>query len=345
MNYQIQTDVSLKPYNTFAIDVKARMFVRVKDLSALREILKDPRIHGQEILILGGGSNLLLTRDVEGVVLHIDFGEITLLEDNESYVIVKAGSGVNWHEFVLYTVERGWGGLENLSFIPGDVGGAPVQNIGAYGVEIKETLMEVEAVKIDTGEVKVFTNAECKFDYRDSIFKHEAKGKYIIISSTFKLQKPPHVLNTSYGAVEEELVKTGKSKEDWTIQDVSDVVTHIRRTKLPDPAEIGTAGSFFKNPIVSRMILEKLQNSYPDIPFFEVDETYVKIPAGWLIDKAGWKGWHDEKERYGVHKLHALVLVNYKDATGKEILQLAKDIQEDIEQKFGIRIEPEVNVY
>lgn len=345
MNQQLQTDVSLKPYNTFAIDVKASYLVEVNSEAELKDVLKLPNIKQHEKLFLGGGSNILLTRDVKGVVIHLNLKGVEVIEETSEFVELAVAAGENWHQLVMYCVEQGWGGVENLAFIPGSVGATPVQNIGAYGVEVKQTITKVEALDANSLEAKTFTNAECHFGYRDSIFKREAKGKYIITRVYFRLQKAPHQLNTSYGAIEELLKQTGKAEADWTIKDVCAAVIQIRKTKLPDPAVVGTAGSFFKNPIVVAEKLAELQKTYPNIPFYNEAGGLIKIPAGWLIDTAGWKGWTDETGRYGVHKDHALVLVNYQAGTGAEIWQLAQRIQADINTKFGIAIEPEVNVY
>ena len=336
---QIQSKVSLKPFNTFGVDVTARKFVEVNQLEELRQILKNT--YASEIFILGGGSNMLLTKDVEEMVIHVNLKGKEVVEERPEEVIVKAMAGENWHEFVLYCIERNFGGLENLSLIPGNVGTTPIQNIGAYGVEIKDSFKSCTALNLQTLELKTFSKEECEFGYRDSIFKNAAKGKYIIISVSFRLSRNNHILNTSYGSIDTFLEEQGIKNPG--IKEVSDAVIKIRQSKLPDPKELGNSGSFFKNPVVPKQVLEELQKSYPEIPFYVLDEERVKIPAGWLIDHAGLKGYREGDA--GVHTKQALVLVNYGNATGKEILALAKKIQKKIFDMFGIEITPEVNIY
>lgn len=335
----IQSNISLKPYNTFGIDVTARRFVEVNQLEELRQILKNT--YASEIFILGGGSNMLLTKDVEEIVIHVNLKGKEVVEETSEEVVVKVMAGENWHEFVLFCIERNFGGLENLSLIPGNVGTTPIQNIGAYGVEIKDSFVSCTALDLQTLELKTFSKEECEFGYRDSIFKNKAKGKYIIINVSFRLSRKNHRLNTSYGSIDTFLEEKGIKEPN--IKDVSEAVISIRQSKLPDPKELGNSGSFFKNPVVPKSVLEELQKRYPEMPFYVLDEEHVKIPAGWLIDRAGLKGYREGDA--GVHKRQALVLVNYGNATGKEILALSGKIQKKIYEMFSIEITPEVNIY
>lgn len=335
---EIQNNFSLKPYNTFGIDAKARQFVAVQSVEELRAVLAH---HADEKkFILGGGSNMLLTRDVDALVIHVDLkGKKVLFQDDDS-VLVEAQAGENWHEFVLWTIGQDFGGLENMSLIPGNVGTTPIQNIGAYGTEIKDTFVSCQAMEIKTQQLRTFTREECRFGYRESIFKQELKDQYIITSVVFKLTKSIHKINTGYGDIMAELSRLGIGKPG--LKDVSNAVIAIRQSKLPDPKELGNSGSFFKNPIISKADFEKVQAKFPDIKFFPVSETEIKVPAGWLIEQAGFKG-----QRFGnagVHKNQALVLVNYGGATGQEILNVSKEVQRAVLEKFGIAIEAEVNV-
>ncbi|MGB1308770.1 MAG: UDP-N-acetylmuramate dehydrogenase [Oceanihabitans sp.] len=334
---QIKHNISLKKYNTFGIDVSAKHFASVGTLKDLKHILL------QEFpnkLILGGGSNMLLTKNVDALVIHLNLKGIQIVSEKESHVLVKAEAGENWHEFVLWCINNNFGGLENMSLIPGNVGTAPIQNIGAYGVELKDSFVACEALEIKTLKTKTFSNAECNFGYRNSVFKQEFKGQYIITNVTFKLSKQNHNLRTNYGAIQEELDKNNISKP--SIKDISNAVIAIRQSKLPDPKEIGNSGSFFKNPIVEKEIFQALQLNFPNIPNYPVSENTVKIPAGWLIEKAGFKG--KRFGNYGVHKKQALVLVNYNDAKGSDILKLSQIIQDTVKRIFNIAIETEVNI-
>ena len=333
---QIQTDFSLKNYNTFGIEAKAKQFVSVSSIAELKEIL----VQNNPIFILGGGSNMLLTQDIQKLVLHVNLKGIEIVETNEDFAIVKAQAGENWHEFVLYCIEQNLGGIENLSLIPGNVGTTPIQNIGAYGVEIKDTMLSCEALNLKTLEIETFTNADCQFEYRESIFKKELKNQYIITSVSFKLSTKKHKVSTTYGVIGAELQKN--NIENPTLKDISNAVIAIRQSKLPDPKELGNSGSFFKNPIISKEAYENAKALHPEMPHYVVSETEVKVPAGWLIEQAGFKG-----KRFGdagVHKNQALVLVNYGAATGAEIVALSKNIQKTILEKFGIAIEAEVNI-
>lgn len=333
---EIQTNFSLKNYNTFGISAFAKSFISVTSEDELKTVLQQQ----QDIFILGGGSNMLLTKDIEKTVVHLNLKGIAVTKETEDYVWVTAQAGENWHEFVLWCLERNFGGLENLSLIPGNVGTTPIQNIGAYGVEIKDTMVSCEAISIKTQEKHIFTNTECAFEYRESIFKKELKNQYIITAVTFQLTKKNHQLKTSYGAIEAELQQ--KNISNPTIQDVSRAVIAIRQSKLPDPKELGNSGSFFKNPIIPRATYEKALQNFPEMPHYKVSEESVKVPAGWLIEQAGFKG-----KRFGdagIHKNQALVLVNYGNATGAEIEAVARDIQKTVLEKFGIAIEAEVNI-
>jgi UDP-N-acetylmuramate dehydrogenase len=333
----IQKDISLLPYNSFHLDVKADEFIPVQSADELQEILNRGI---KPALILGGGSNLLLTKDVRGLVLKIEIGGIDEVKEDHLHIYVRVGAGENWHSFVQYSMKKDWGGLENLSLIPGNVGTAPIQNIGAYGVELKDVFFELEAYDRKEQKVFAFGVNDCRFGYRDSIFKSIEKGRYIILNVTFILNKNP-VLHTSYGAIREELKKSGIHSP--TIQDVSQAVIKIRQSKLPDPNEIGNAGSFFKNPVVDQATFLFLSDKYPDMPSYPHEDQSVKLAAGWLIEQCGWKGYR--KGDAGVHKNQALVLVNYGHATGAEILALSEKIQASVLKKFGVELEPEVNIY
>jgi len=334
----IEQHKSLLPYNSFHIEVMADQFVSVSDADQLKEALqKDP---GNSASILGGGSNILFTKNVKGLVLKPDIRGIDLIKENESHVYVRAGAGENWHSFVLYTIGRNWGGLENLSLIPGNVGAAPIQNIGAYGVELKDSFYELEAYDRKHQKVYTFGLNDCSFGYRNSFFKSAGRSRYIILNVTFILNKTP-VLNTSYGAIQEELKQM--DIRNPSVRSVSQAVINIRRSKLPDPAEIGNAGSFFKNPVVDHSLFSSLSETYPDLPAYPHEEKSVKLAAGWLIEQCGWKGYR--KGDAGVHQRQALVLVNYGKASGKEILEIADAVAASVKKRFGISLEREVNVW
>jgi UDP-N-acetylmuramate dehydrogenase len=335
---QIRTDFSLKNYNTFGIEAKATQFVAVHNLEELRTVLAENK--SQKKFILGGGSNMLITKDIDALVIHIDFKGKKIIQENDDVVWVECQAGENWHEFVLWTIDNNFGGLENMSLIPGNVGTTPVQNIGAYGTEIKDTLTFCHAMTIENQDMETFTKNACHFGYRESVFKNEAKDQYIITSVVFELTKRNHRINTSYGDITAELDK--KNITNPTLKDVSDAVIAIRKSKLPDPKELGNSGSFFKNPILLKTDFEKIHQQFPEMKYYEVSDTEVKVPAGWLIEQAGFKG-----KRFGdagIHKNQALVLVNYGKATGQEILTVSETIQETIFNTFGIHIEAEVNV-
>ena len=335
---EILTDFSLKNYNTFGIEAKAKQFVAVHEIADLKTVLEQNK--SQKKFILGGGSNMLLTKDIEALVIHIDLKGKKIKQENDDFVWVESQARENWHEFVLWTINQDFGGLENMSLIPGNVGTTPVQNIGAYGTEIKDTFVSCEAMAIKNQEIRTFSKEECHFGYRESIFKNDVKDQYIITAVVFKLTKRNHKINTSYGDISGELLKNNITNP--TLKDVSNAVIAIRKSKLHDPAELGNSGSFFKNPIVLKSDFEKIHRQFPEMRYFDISETEVKVPAGWLIEQAGFKG-----KRFGdagIHKNQALVLVNYGKATGQEILNVSKEIQATVFQKFGIHIEAEVNV-
>ena len=332
----IQINKNLKEYNTFGISVKAEMFAVFSSIEELKQILSFR--NDKKLLVLGGGSNLLLTKDFDGLVIKNEIKRFEVIEETASEVIVESGAGENWHEFVLNCIDKGFGGIENLSLIPGSVGASPMQNIGAYGVEIKDVFESLSAYHIASGEIHYFDKTKCEFGYRESIFKNKVKGEYIILTVTFRLTKNP-TINSSYGAINEQLKVMGI--ENPTIQELSAAVIAIRQSKLPDPKIIGNAGSFFKNPTVEIALLEQIQNNYPDIPNYPA-ENGRKLAAGWLIEKAGWKG--RTFDNYGVHKLQALVLVNYGNCTGQEIFDLSSQIIQDVFDKFGVLLEREVNI-
>ena len=339
----IQQNISLKPYNTFGIDVSASRFVSVDNLDKLQKILTQEK----DVFLLSGGSNMLLTKDIEKLVIHINIKGISIHYENESEVELSVNAGEDWHEFVMWCISQNYGGIENLSLIPGNVGTSPIQNIGAYGVEVKDVITRVEGIDLNSAKKIQFSNKECDFGYRNSIFKNELKEKIVITSVRFKLTKKNHHLNTNYGAIEKELAIRKISNP--TIRDISDIVINIRQAKLPDPKKIGNSGSFFKNPIISLKQFKKLQEKYPNIPFYKIpsskkeDAAYnYKIPAGWLIETAGFKG-----KRYGdcgIHENQALVLVNFDKASGTDIYMLAKKIQETILSIFEITLDIEVNI-
>jgi UDP-N-acetylmuramate dehydrogenase len=335
----IQQNISLQPLNTFGINAKAKEFVDIHSKEELQVLCSNFNLADRNILILGGGSNMLLTQDVDGMVIKISIKGIEVVTETDEHVWVKANAGEVWHDLVLWSIDKGYGGLENLSLIPGCVGASPMQNIGAYGVEIKHVFDQLEAVTLDGGELKIFHSAECKFGYRESIFKQEAKGKYAIVSVTFKLNKKPQV-NTTYGAIQQTLEQNQITQP--TIKQVSDAVIAIRSSKLPNPKVLGNAGSFFKNPEIASEQYQELKLKFPEIVGYPATNGNVKVAAGWLIEQCGWKG--KRVGNTGSHKDQALVLVNYGGATGHEIWQLAMDIQHSVQQKFGVTIIPEVNV-
>jgi len=330
--FEIKEDFSLKNYNTFGIDVKTKYFIEYSSVNELSNFLETYRKDGLPLMFIGGGSNVLFTKDFEGYILHPRIiGTEILNEDNEK-VYVRVGAGEDWDEFVAFCVENNWSGIENLSLIPGNVGTCPLQNIGAYGVEVKDVITEVETIEIDTLKKAILTNEECQFGYRDSIFKRKLKGKHIINYVTFCLSKE-QVFKLDYGNLKDEL----KKYDQLNLHNIRQAVIDIRASKLPNPEEIGNAGSFFKNPVVDASIVENLKKNYPEIPYYTQEENHVKIPAGWLIEQAGWKG--KKTGNVGVHEKQALVLVNHGGATGMELVNLAQEIQKSVKDKFGIDIE------
>lgn len=330
-------NTDIQPFNTFNLSAIVDQLI---SLESIEDILNNFDFPLKNIKILGGGSNILLTQPLNTTVLKVEIKGIKIVENNENEVIVKVASGEVWHQFVLWALDHNYYGIENLSLIPGTVGASPIQNIGAYGVEIKDVIEKVEALNLETGKINSFNNEECQFGYRDSIFKSKYKDLYLITNVYFKLQKQPN-LKIGYGDVQQLLEK--KEIFHPTPKGVSNVIISIRQSKLPDPKEIGNAGSFFKNPVITKTLFQNIVSNYSDAPSYPIDNEHVKIPAGWLIEKCGWKGYR--YNNYGVHPKQALVLVNYGGASGKEILDLAKNIQNDIHQKMGIWLDMEVNVW
>lgn len=337
---QIQEHYSLKKQNTFGIESSARYYVQVHSVEELKEILSDSKFKNLSKLILGGGSNILFTKNFEGLVIQNQLSGIELINEDQNNYFVKAAAGVVWHTFVQYCIEKNYAGLENLSLIPGCVGAAPMQNIGAYGVEMKDCFYSLEALNMQSLEVEIFNKEQCKFGYRESVFKNELKGKYIILSVTFQLNKKPN-FQTQYGAIAKELEMMGV--QDLSIAAISQAVINIRRSKLPDPSELGNAGSFFKNPEIDAQTYQHLLKSYPEIVAYSLENGNFKLAAGWLIEKAGWKG--KRVNNCGVHTLQALVLVNYSNASGEEIYSLSEAIINDVFNKFGVHLQREVNIF
>lgn len=336
----MQENISLKPYNTFGVDVSARYFAEVKTLEELLEALQYLKAQKLPLLLLGGGSNLLLTKDFDGLVIQLNLKGISEEVISENEVLVTSKAGENWHEFVQFCLNRNYGGLENLSLIPGNVGTSPMQNIGAYGAEIKDTFVSCKVLNLETLEVEEFDQQKCNFGYRESIFKREGKGKYVILDVTFKLTTKNHSIKTDYGAIQSELQNLGIANP--TIQDISKAVINIRQSKLPDPKIIGNAGSFFKNPTIPLSQFENLKLKFENIPGYPNGE-FVKVPAGWLIEQCGWKG--KQIGNVASHKLQSLVLINATgNASGKEIFDFSTMIIDSVKEKFGIELEREVNI-
>lgn len=333
-----ESNFDLRSLNTFGIGVSARYFAYFSSETELTEILSDNPGDLESTMILGGGSNVLFTRDYNGLIMANRISGLKVKEEDENSVVLEIGAGEVWHDVVMHCVQKGWGGIENLSLIPGLAGAAPMQNIGAYGVELKDVFVKLEAVHLQSGEVHSFTADECHFGYRESVFKRDLKGEYCISRISLKLSKQ-HQLNTSYGAIEQELMTLGVDSP--TIQDVSKAVINIRQSKLPDPSQIGNAGSFFKNPVVSQELAEKLKSQHDSMPSYPAPGG-VKLAAGWLIEQAGWKGF--SQGDFGVHDKQALVLVNRGNASGSDIYDLSQRILDDVEERFGVRLEREVNI-
>lgn len=336
----IQNQVDLQPYNTFGIRAFAKHFTSVNSQKETIALFSHDIFKKEKHVFLGGGSNILLTKDFDGLVVKIDLKGISTAREDDDYITLKVGAGEVWNDFVMYCVDRNLGGIENLSLIPGTVGAAPMQNIGAYGVEVKNIIESVEAIEIASGSLKHFSNADCKFGYRESIFKQELKGKYVISSVTLTLSKKNHKYVISYGAIGETLKQQGI--DNVSIKAISDAVVNIRRSKLPDPKVIGNAGSFFKNPSIQAELYDFIKKDYPTAPSFPSENGLIKLPAGWLIEQCGWKG--KTFNNIGVHKDQALVLVNYGGGVGSDIWQLAMNIQQSVREKFSITLQPEVNV-
>jgi UDP-N-acetylmuramate dehydrogenase len=335
----LQEHISLKNLNTFGIDAQTRYYIRIHDAQCLHDLLLYKKLRPLPRLTLGRGSNLLFLNDFQGTVIHMAIGGITTVREDQAYVWVKAGAGVNWHTLVLHCIEKGYAGIENLSLIPGTVGAAPIQNIGAYGVTLSETLESLEAMEVHSGVVHTFNKEDCAFGYRDSIFKNALKAQYIILNITLRLQKKP-TFQITYGTLQHTL--KAMDVQELSIKAISDAVIHIRKSNLPEPASLGNAGSFFKNPIITQQQFEQLKHTYPNMPGHAQPEGKVKVPAAWLIEQCGWKG--RTRGAVGVHKQQALVLVNYGDGTGQDIYQLAQDIQQSVKEQFNIAMIPEVNL-
>ena len=331
----IKKNISLKHLNTFGMDVKAKEFASVGSELDLAKVLA---INSSNLLVLGGGSNMLLTEDPDALVLHINIKGIEVVSIFKNNIRVKVAAGENWHDFVSWSLKKNYGGIENLSLIPGNVGTAPIQNIGAYGVELKDSFVSCKAMDVESAEIREFNLQDAAFGYRTSVFKTTLKGKYVITSVQFQLTKKKHKLKTSYGAIQEEL-----GSKTVTPKSISEAVISIRERKLPDPKVIGNSGSFFKNPIIKEEEFKILQKKYPNLPFYETDNSEVKIPAGWLIESLGYKGY--KKGDAGVHKDQALVLVNHGNASGHEILELSQELQKKVKETFNIDLEIEVNIY
>ena len=332
--------VNLKPYNTFGIGAEASHFVEVTNEDEIREVFTTAKNKFKNVLILGGGSNVLFTKNFDGLVVHNSLKGIEVIDKNDQRTTIKVASGEVWHELVMHAVDNNWGGIENLSLIPGTVGAAPMQNIGAYGVEVKEVIVSVDAIDRATGALRSFDRDECKFGYRESVFKHELREKFFISSVTLSLSNNNHHLNISYGAISDTLKQMNVLQP--TIRDVSNAVIAIRRSKLPDPSVIGNAGSFFKNPVISTQQYQQLKNRFPSMPGYTSENQEVKVPAGWLIEQCSLKGFRIGD--VGVHQHQALVLVNYDNGSGDEILELSKKVQRTVKETFGIELHAEVNI-
>ncbi|MBR5912520.1 MAG: UDP-N-acetylmuramate dehydrogenase [Bacteroidales bacterium] len=335
----MKTNVNLKTYNSFGFPAVAKYFVEIRDIQQLEALIATDIFKQEKHLILSGGNNVLFQNDVfDGLVVFINTKGVEILREDENEVVVRAKAGEDWPDFVRFSVENGWHGLENLAHIPGKVGAAPVQNIGAYGMELKDSFLQCKAMNLATGETKVFNKDDCRFGYRESVFKSELKGKFVITSVDFTLKKNAP-LHLDYGNIKAYLEQNGI--ENPTLQQLHDAICAIRDAKLPDVKQIGSAGSFFKNPVIEAAQFEALQKDYPNIPHYDEPNGKVKVPAGWLIEQSGWKGWRDE--HVGVYDKQALVLVHYGGGKGLDIVELARKIQDSVEAKFGIRISPEVN--
>lgn len=335
----VEHNFSLQEFNTFGLEIKAKYFAAFSSVQELQEILHNQKLASLPRIILGGGSNVLFINDFDGLVLKNEIKGISLLREDDSFFYVKAGAGENWHNFVMTCIENNWAGLENLSLIPGNVGASPMQNIGAYGVEIKDRFVELEAYNLSTGEVEIFDNEACRFGYRESVFKNIFKDKYIILSVTYRLLKTPD-FNISYGAITSELEAMGV--EELSIKVISQAVINIRNSKLPNPKDLPNAGSFFKNPVISLDKWEEISRTHPEIPHYPAPDNQIKLAAGWLIEHSGWKG--KRIGNVGMHARQALVLVNYGGATGKELFDHSTLVKNSVFEKFGVELEREVNI-
>jgi UDP-N-acetylmuramate dehydrogenase len=335
----IYQDFCLKPFTTFGIAVEASRYVAITSVKDLQELYADDELSKKPVMVLGGGSNILFTQHYKGLILACQILGKEILKETDDEIIIKVGGGEHWPSFVDEMVEKGYGGIENLSLIPGKVGAAPIQNIGAYGVEVEEVFESLDAFELKTGKIRKFTKSACEFGYRSSIFKTTGKGKYFITHVMFRLSKKPR-LNLNYAPLKEAFA--GRSENEVSIKEVSEAVKQIRRSKLPDPDKLKNAGSFFKNPVVAEKKANKLKEGYPNIPVYPQVDGKVKLAAGWLIEQCGWKG--KRVGDAGVHEKQALVIVNYDHASGNEILALAEDIRKSVQQQFGVTLEPEVNI-
>lgn len=334
---KIQNNTSVKPYNTFGIDVKSKYFTQCLSAYELYKILSDEAFRGIKKILLGGGSNILFTKNFDGLIIQNNIKGIEILDENEKEITIRAGAGENWDKFVEFTVNNNWSGLENLSYIPGNVGASPIQNIGAYGEEVSNTIKEVETLDVESLQKIKYSNEECKFGYRSSIFKEKLKNLRVITHVTFLLRKQ-HMFNLDYGTLKETVARKG----GITLKNIRESVIEIRRHKLPNPEELGSAGSFFKNPVISEKQFRDIEKKFPNIPSYKINDNEIKIPAGWLIDKLGWKGYREGDA--GVHKNQALVLVNHGSATGQEIYNLSREIIKSVEKQYNIHLEYEVNI-
>jgi len=336
----VEKNVQLRTYNSFGVEASARYFCRITNVDEFKSLLQTDLYKNEKTLILGGGSNVLFTKDFDGLIIKTDIKGIEVISEDDETVLIKVMSGENWHSLVLHCIHHNWGGIQNLSLIPGTVGAAPIQNIGAYGVEVKEVIKEVSGVDRINGNEKTFQNHECAFGYRESIFKHQLKEKFFISSVTLSLTKKNHIINTSYGAIKDTLKEMNVIEP--TVRSISDAVIHIRKSKLPDPSQLGNAGSFFKNPSISLSHYQSLQKDHVQIPGYHSVNQEVKVPAGWLIEQCGWKG--KRINDIGVHSHQALVIVNYGNGNGDEIYHLAMQIISSVKEKFNITLIPEVNI-
>ena len=336
---QTKKNISLKSYNTFGIEVKAQLLIDIESEEDLKQVYQSNELMALPKLVLGGGSNILFTKNQRKAILKINIKGIEVLDQKDHEVRVKVGAGEIWHQFVLWCLDHNLGGVENLSLIPGTVGAAPIQNIGAYGVELKDVFDSLEAYEIKSGKVRLFDKEQCQFNYRNSFFKGSGKDQYVITSVTFKLTTKPR-LNVSYVDIQQRLNDQGLQ---INIHNISESVIHIRQTKLPDPIKIGNAGSFFKNPIIEKPLYDALKLIHEDLPHYPVDSKNIKIPAAWLIEQCGWKG--KRTDQIGVHDRQPLVLVNYGGGKGLDILKLSEKIQLSIQKKFGIDLKTEVNIF